>query len=396
MAHGADALAGHATQGLLRPVVTHLRPGEPAPWFLAATVGNPQFDFSSLGGQFVLLAFVPTSDPARGKTLARLAAHQTLFNDDHLTVLAVLGDPAVLGQVRDQRGLRWINDLQGDVARLFGVLEPNGERGSCLLLLDPRLRVLAVSPAGGDTAEEEAFFQRLASLPPLTPEAFKATPTPVLLVSRVFDPDLCRRLIETYETVGGRASGVMRDIDGHTVAVMDDMKRRRDVLVDAPEMRNEIRDALRRRLVPEIRKAFQFEATRIERFVVSCYDAAEGGMFRAHRDNTTLGTAHRRFAVSINLNAEAFEGGDLRFPEFGRRTWRPPTGGAAVFSCSLLHEAMPVTAGRRYAFLPFLYDEAAARVREDNRGFRHAGGEGAAGLVGQTDDRLSPEGGQAQ
>ncbi|HSA82007.1 MAG TPA: hypothetical protein VLE23_14415, partial [Geminicoccaceae bacterium] len=37
-----------------------------------------------------------------------------------------------------------------------------------------------------------------------------------------------------------------------------------------------------------------------------------------------------------------------------------------VFSCSLLHEAQPVTAGRRYAFLPFLYDEAAARIRVAN------------------------------
>jgi hypothetical protein len=33
-------------------------------------------------------------------------------------------------------------------------------------------------------------------------------------------------------------------------------------------------------------------------------------IFRAHRDNTTKGTEHRRFTVSINLNAE-FEGGGL-------------------------------------------------------------------------------------
>ena len=33
----------------------------------------------------------------------------------------------------------------------------------------------------------------------------------------------------------------------------------------------------------------------------------------------------------------------------------------------LLHEATPVTKGRRYAFLPFLYDDAAAQVRERNR-----------------------------
>jgi predicted 2-oxoglutarate/Fe(II)-dependent dioxygenase YbiX len=37
-----------------------------------------------------------------------------------------------------------------------------------------------------------------------------------------------------------------------------------------------------------------------------------------------------------------------------------------VFSCSLLHEATPVTRGRRFAFLPFLYDEQAAKVREAN------------------------------
>jgi predicted 2-oxoglutarate/Fe(II)-dependent dioxygenase YbiX len=51
----------------------------------------------------------------------------------------------------------------------------------------------------------------------------------------------------------------------------------------------------------------------------------------------------------------------------------PPAGGAVVFSCSLLHEATPVTRGKRYVFLPFLYDDAAARIREDN--LRFLGGE---------------------
>ena len=113
---------------------------------------------------------------------------------------------------------------------------------------------------------------------------------------------------------------------------------------------------------------FQFKVTRLERYLVACYDAADGGYFRPHRDNETLGTAHRRFAVSINLNAEQFEGGDLRFPEFGTRTYRPPTGGAVVFCCSLQHEATPVTRGRRYAFLPFLYDEAGQAIRNANLG----------------------------
>jgi predicted 2-oxoglutarate/Fe(II)-dependent dioxygenase YbiX len=86
----------------------------------------------------------------------------------------------------------------------------------------------------------------------------------------------------------------------------------------------------------------------------------------AHRDDATAGTAHRKFAVSLNLNAEDYDGGDLRFPEFGRRLYRPPTGGAAVFCCTLLHEVTPVTHGVRYVFVPFLYDADGVRIREAN------------------------------
>jgi len=70
--------------------------------------------------------------------------------------------------------------------------------------------------------------------------------------------------------------------------------------------------------------------------------------------------------VTLNLNSGEYQGGALRFPEFGPQVYQPPTGGAIVFSCSLLHEATPVTQGRRYAFLPFLYDESAAQLRARN------------------------------
>lgn len=111
---------------------------------------------------------------------------------------------------------------------------------------------------------------------------------------------------------------------------------------------------------------------------MGCYDAETGGHFGAHRDNTTKGTAHRRFAVSINLNAD-FEGGEVSFPEYGPRSFKPPPGGAVVFSCSLLHAVSQVTRGKRFAFLPFLYDDAAARLREDNQVFMEAGGSYLAG-----------------
>ncbi len=207
----------------------------------------------------------------------------------------------------------------------------------------------------------------LRTLMAATPEQMRA---PVLTVPRVFEPELCRRLIDLYDQHGGSESGFMRQENGLTVGKIDpNFKRRSDCNIDD----DALRDRLRRRLMPQIEHAFQFRPTRIERWIVACYDSASGGFFRPHRDNTTAGTAHRAFACTINLNAEAFTGGELRFPEFCRTTYRAPTGGAVIFSCSLLHEATPVTNGRRYAFLPFFYDEERAQLRERNRRYLATG-----------------------
>jgi predicted 2-oxoglutarate/Fe(II)-dependent dioxygenase YbiX len=164
----------------------------------------------------------------------------------------------------------------------------------------------------------------------------------------------------------------MREENGRTVLKYDHThKKRKDFIFnDQPEfetLRNDILRRVHRRIAPEVKKAFHFDLTRMERYIVSCYESESGGFFAPHRDNTTKGTAHRRFACSINLNAEDYEGGNLRFPEFGSHFYRAPTGGAVVFSCSLLHEATPVTKGRRFAFLPFFYDEAGNKIREENQ-----------------------------
>jgi len=190
---------------------------------------------------------------------------------------------------------------------------------------------------------------------------------PVLTLPRVFEPELCRALIALYKSSGGVPSGHMNQVDGRTVAILDpSVKRRRDVTITDPELLTQIRTRISRRLIPALEKFLGWRATRIERYIVACYSSEDAGFFRPHRDNTTSGTAHRKFAVTINLNADEYTGGELRFPEFGPRTYKPPTGGATVFNCSLLHEATPVTQGVRYAFLPFLYDEAGRKIREAN------------------------------
>ena len=73
-------------------------------------------------------------------------------------------------------------------------------------------------------------------------------------------------------------------------------------------------------------------------------------------------------------------------PSSERRTYRAPMGGAIVVSCSLLHEATPVIRGKRYAFLPFLYDEAGEQLgRQNARFLADDRGEESNSLGGQED-----------
>jgi len=352
-----------------------LLPGDPAPGFFAPTTTNPRFNFASVAGRYVVLAFLgPASGPASAKAVLALRAAQAegLLDDENAAGFAVSIDPAdAVAGLRDVLpGLRVFLDRDGAVSRRYGLLMPAETAGGevrylpAAFLLDPLLRVIAAVPL----ARLPELLGMLRRLPPAAQHAGQETPAPVLLLPRVLEPALCQRLIALYEADGGQESGFMVERDGKTIGVHNRAhKRRRDCTITDPALQAAIRARIARRIAPEMRKAFQFAPTRIERYIVACYDGAEGGHFRAHRDNTTPGTAHRRFAVTINLN-EDFEGGELWFPEFGRRRYRPPAGGAVVFSCSLLHEATPVTSGRRYAVLPFLYDEAAARIREENRG----------------------------
>lgn len=249
-------------------------------------------------------------------------------------------------------------------ARLYPLYKIGPEGG--WIVIDTSMRILMRAPL----SDGAAVLSRVAALPPVGLMGSIDQLAPVLTVPGVFEPEFCRHLIALYQRQGGTESGFMREVDGRTVGVVDHgFKRRQDMEINDETVRTAARHRIERRLIPMITRALGFRATRMERYIVACYDGSEGGFFRAHRDNTTRGTAHRRFAVTINLNAEEFEGGELRFPEFGPRTYRAPTGGAVVFCCSLLHEATRVTAGTRYAFLPFLYDDAAAKQREANISF---------------------------
>jgi predicted 2-oxoglutarate/Fe(II)-dependent dioxygenase YbiX len=354
-----------------------LLPGDPAPGFRQRSGANPQFNFDSAAGRYLLLCFLGSASDAHAQAaLAAMAALPDIFDDQTAAAFYVTNDPADesarrLGDRIPGHRVFWDSDLT--VSRLYGAAPQNPTVAPAILrrwvLVDPMLRVRAMIPFRPDRSDIAELTDLLCALPPPAEHAGFAMPPPVLILPQVFEPDICARLIDLYDTNGGEESGFMREIDGKTVPVHGHShKRRRDCIVDDPAFKDQLRARIARRVLPEIRKVHNFAVTRMERYLIGCYSAEEGGHFRAHRDNTTSGTAHRRFAVSINLNAD-FDGGEVSFPEYGPQSFKPPPGGAVVFSCSLLHAVSQVTRGRRYAFLPFLYDDAAARLREENNRF---------------------------
>jgi predicted 2-oxoglutarate/Fe(II)-dependent dioxygenase YbiX len=332
--------------------------GDPAPAFAAPGVSNPRYVFDTAAGRYLVLIFVPAG-PAVETAVQRLERRRAALDDVHASAFIVIVGEDVQRKSRQDAlpGLRFLFDEDGSISAIYGA--PRHPRW---FLIDPALRVMAAV----DEDQADTMIDRLAQLPPPVRHGGFEGIAPILVTPRVFEPAFCEELIALYRRTGGEPSGFMREVGGVTTLMMNDQhKRRSDVIIEDAVLQRQIMLRLHRRLAPQIEKTFNFKPTRIERYLVARYDAETGGFFRPHRDNTTKGTAHRRFAVSINLNAD-YDGGDLRFPEFGDRTYRPPPGGACVFSCSVLHEATPVTRGERFAFLPFLYDEAAAKVRQAN------------------------------
>ena len=360
--------------------------GDPVPWFTAPLIAGGSFILHVHAGRWIVLCFFGSpNNPRVNEELAELLQEASLFDEDRLIVRAVFTTPpddvAKYPEV-GTKALSFLADYDGAITRSFGALDKPRT-----IVLDPMLRVVADIP--WDFAQGHAATVRgiLRSLPAIDDSAGVPMHAPALIVPRVLNFELCEFLVRLYEQQGGEDSGFLVDLGSKTKTVVDyRLKRRSDLAVVVPELRELIGGQIVRRLLPAVERYFQFQATRMDRYIVACYDSEIGGHFYRHRDNVNAGAQHRRFAITINLNSD-YDGCDLVFPEFGRKTYRAPHGGALVFSCGALHQVAPITRGRRYAFLAFLYSEADAARREANNTRLHDG----ETLYTGAGDRLIPE-----
>ena len=330
-------LARPADAVYLAAMLRTLNPGDRFPDFvLPRPDGTPTRLYSRVGGRPAMIVL------QRGRS-----------KSDFPKSLSEICDVVVISnKAESDPGVSFV-DPNGDV------IDQYVERDATQIgyVLDANLRVVeCVSDLTMDTIRTA-----LSSLMCSDPTHEIRMQAPVLMVDRVLELERCDFLMRLWETDETIETGVETSTgQGREAVVSDRLKSRRDHTVDDQKLTQLLTQSIGKRLLPEIERAFVYRPTRFEGFKIACYDAESSGFFHVHRDNLSPSTEHRRLAVSLNLN-DGYVGGQLRFPEFGSDHYCPAAGSALVFSCAHLHEVLPVTSGRRFALLTFLYDEGARR-----------------------------------
>ena len=306
--------------------------------------GQPTRFYGYVGGSPTVVVF----SGARGEPAARAV------RDD---LVGVLGDDVpvhVIAAGPEVTDIATFHDPQGMVHAAYGVA---ADDDPTVVVLDPNVRV-ALAHVHRDSLPTRA---RVASaVAEVTIDGEGSTirrHAPVLLIPHALDLALCTRLIELWESSDTTETGVEATIGAVRGEATDlSRKRRRDHTITDAGLLRMLSSHVGRRVMPELRKAFAYEAKRFEGFKIGCYRAEDEGFFTAHRDNISPTTAHRKFALTLNLN-EDYAGGELRFPEYGPDRYRPAAGEALVFSGAHLHEVLPVSRGRRFVLLSFLFGD---------------------------------------
>jgi len=299
-----------------------------------------------LAGKPILLLFCPSLDESLGAFRA-LAAEATLLA---VSRHGIAENAAV--QARYALPFAILADTHADIFKGYGVDPYPATPAATLFVLDAGHRVVrALERMEPDAmvAEALAELRRLSAARPAV--RMQAHP-PVLVLPRMLSDADCgflaevwQRAVPEYPTDGFTNAGTRREAGDFKVVHDGSYGRAAEYIVQDEALQRFIDARLRRRLLPEIKKAFQAANLQREGYRIAGYET--GGFINPHRDNSIPTNAKRRFTMTVNLNAGAYDGGELRFREYGEQLYAVERGTAIVWSASLLHEVLPVTKGRR-------------------------------------------------
>lgn len=383
-----DADKVNATQGsspiALRPIHTPAVPamlpefpktGDRMPMFILPDQDGQPRALDLYAGQPVALFFIPAQNEEYVQRFFAQMKTREKDSPQKLWQLFVLdAEPVKLQEIRkkyDVPHALWA-DAQRSLLRSFALVNAQNETRPAALLLDARLRVVQawadVNPASLVNQTVAAAEELLATQAETKP-CLASAHAPVLMIPGVLTPELRQRCLESFRT-GRTFDGTVGAGGGGQKGYRPNAKLRTDHVIEGELL--EMLDAQMARVVfPEIMRAFGYDISFRERYKVGRYSAEKEGFFAGHRDNFEPGLGYRRLAMSLALNDD-YEGGGLRFSEYGNDLYKPDAGDAIVFSSALMHEVEKVRKGDRYVLVGHFFckeDEAYRRhfVMKDGR-----------------------------
>jgi peroxiredoxin/predicted 2-oxoglutarate/Fe(II)-dependent dioxygenase YbiX len=344
------------------PVAPALDVGDPGPRVVALDQdGTPTYSHADLvTGKPLVLLFCRGGGDEATPLLAEFAAAHDDFQALEASVFAISRLPIETNRALHsglQLPFKLLADATGDIFRTYG-----GDRSAVAVILDCNHRIARVFPDGAAELLVPAALSYLRDN--LAPRRERVRlHAPVLLLPRVLSDADCARLIELWHrpvnvwpsTDGFRSDGHTKEQGDFKVGHDGAYGQMTEYVVRDAAVQRFLDQRFNRRVAGEMRKAFQTGVSQREHYRIVRYDSQSGGVLHAHRDNATKEIAHRRFTMTINLNAGDYEGGALRFREYGDHLYEVDRGTAVVWSAALLHEVMPVTRGARFVLGVHMY-----------------------------------------
>jgi peroxiredoxin/predicted 2-oxoglutarate/Fe(II)-dependent dioxygenase YbiX len=353
----SDNARAATSPGTARP----LEAGDPAPHVQALDEQSERAYSNAdlVTGRPLLLLFCPPGGEGPAGLLAAFRDRHADFAALDATIHAVSRQPLEANRAAHaslRLPFKLLTDATGDIFRTYGA-------GDALLavILDPAHRIARMLRAATPADLAEAALAYLRQTFPVRETRVQAQ-APILLLPRVLAEADCARLVELFHrpvniwaTDGFRSEGHSKEQGDFKVDHAGVYGQLTEYVVRDPALQQFLDQRFNRRVAPEMRKAFQTGVSQREHYRIARYDSSSGGVLHPHRDNAIKETAHRRFTVTINLNAGEYEGGALRFREYGDHFYEVERGTAVVWSATLLHEVMPVTKGARFVLGVHMY-----------------------------------------
>ena len=357
-----------------------LQPGDPAPWFRQRSTGNPNYAFDTVAGRYIVLCFFGTAaDEAGQAALAAFAANRALFDDVQARLLRRQPRSGRRGRGAGRRailpGIRFFWDFDGADQPALRRRADRGRRttrrcrcaasGWCSTRRcgSARLPVHRRTAATGTRSWPSCEPCRRSTASPASGCRRRCSSLP-----NVFEPELLPppdRPLRGSMAARNRAS-CARSTARPSLIYDHGHKRRRDCIDRGCRADPADPGRIIRRINPGDREGPSLPRRRA--WSATSSPATRPRTAAISAPTATTPPRARRIAASPSRSTSTTNSRAARsaFPNTARASFKAPPGGAVVFSCSLLHAVSKVTAGRRYAFLPFLYDEAAAKIREAN------------------------------